>query len=84
MSVKAIDEFEPERDHWRDDDEPPFGIGELMARLRAALRHADQERHEPTQIESEGFCIDFVKHFGLKFGDRLFFDGLAQAESSRH
>jgi two-component system, OmpR family, KDP operon response regulator KdpE len=48
--------------------EKPFGIGELMARLRAALRHADQERHEPTRIESAGLCIDFAKHLVTKKG----------------
>jgi two-component system KDP operon response regulator KdpE len=48
--------------------EKPFGIGELMARLRAALRHADQERREPTRIESAGLCIDFAKHSVTKKG----------------
>jgi two-component system, OmpR family, KDP operon response regulator KdpE len=48
--------------------EKPFGIGELMARLRAALRHAAQDGQEPTQIESRGFCIDFVKHSVTKKG----------------
>jgi two-component system KDP operon response regulator KdpE len=51
--------------------EKPFGIGELMARLRAALRHADQERHEPTRIESAGLCIDFAKHSVTKEGVTL-------------
>jgi two-component system, OmpR family, KDP operon response regulator KdpE len=48
--------------------EKPFGIGELMARLRAALRHAAQDGQEPTQIESGGFCIDFVKRLVTKKG----------------
>jgi CheY-like chemotaxis protein len=38
--------------------EKPFGIGELMARLRAASRHAAQDGIEPTRIESGGLCID--------------------------
>jgi two-component system, OmpR family, KDP operon response regulator KdpE len=48
--------------------EKPFGIGELMARLRAALRHAAQDGHEPTRIESGGLCIDFAKHVVTKSG----------------
>jgi two-component system KDP operon response regulator KdpE len=48
--------------------EKPFGIGELMARLRAALRHAAQDGHEPTRVESCGLCIDFVKQSVTKKG----------------
>jgi two-component system, OmpR family, KDP operon response regulator KdpE len=48
--------------------EKPFGIGELMARLRAALRHAAQDGHEPTRIESAGLCIDFAKRSVTKNG----------------
>jgi two-component system KDP operon response regulator KdpE len=48
--------------------EKPFGIGELMARLRAALRHAAQDRHEVTRVESGGLCIDFAKHSVTKNG----------------
>jgi two-component system, OmpR family, KDP operon response regulator KdpE len=48
--------------------EKPFGIGELMARLRAALRHAAQDGCEPTRIESGGLCIDFAKHLVTKGG----------------
>ena len=48
--------------------EKPFGIGELMARLRAALRHAAQDGYEPTRIESGGLCIDFAKHSVTKSG----------------
>jgi two-component system, OmpR family, KDP operon response regulator KdpE len=48
--------------------EKPFGIGELMARLRAALRHAAQDENEPTRIERGGFCIDFTKHLVTKGG----------------
>jgi hypothetical protein len=48
--------------------EKPFGIGELMARLRAALRHAAQDGLEPTRIESGGLCIDFAKRSVTKNG----------------
>jgi two-component system KDP operon response regulator KdpE len=48
--------------------EKPFAIGELMARLRAALRHATHEGREPTRIESGGFCIDFAKRSVTKNG----------------
>ena len=48
--------------------EKPFGIGELMARLRAALRHAAQDRNEVTRVESGGLCIDFAKHSVTKNG----------------
>ena len=48
--------------------EKPFAIGELMARLRAALRHATHEGREETRIESGGFCIDFAKRTVTKNG----------------
>lgn len=48
--------------------EKPFAIGELMARLRAALRHAGHESCEPTRVEVGGLCIDFVKHLVTKNG----------------
>ncbi len=48
--------------------EKPFGIGELMARLRAALRHAAHDGYEPTRIESGGLCIDFARHLVTKSG----------------
>ncbi|SFK60734.1 response regulator [Methylocapsa palsarum] len=41
--------------------EKPFGIGELMARLRAALRHAAADAHEQRQIKSGRLCIDLDK-----------------------
>ncbi len=48
--------------------EKPFGIGELLARMRAALRHAAQYGHEAKQIESGGLCVDLVKHSVTKKG----------------
>jgi len=43
--------------------EKPFAIGELRARLRAALRHS-----APTRIERGGLCIDFEKRLVTKSG----------------
>jgi DNA-binding response OmpR family regulator len=40
--------------------EKPFAIGELMARLRAALRRAAHEGREQTRTETKRLCIDFV------------------------
>jgi two-component system, OmpR family, KDP operon response regulator KdpE len=41
--------------------EKPFGIGELTARLRAALRHRASEAQPPQRIEIEGIVMDFDK-----------------------
>jgi two-component system, OmpR family, KDP operon response regulator KdpE len=41
--------------------EKPFGIGELTARLRAALRHRASEAQPPQRIEIEGVVMDFDK-----------------------
>ena len=40
--------------------EKPFGIGELLARLRAALRHADNRSREIAEIASGDLRIDFA------------------------
>jgi two-component system KDP operon response regulator KdpE len=40
----------------------PFGIGELMARIRAALRHRMQRRSEPPVVRIAGLEIDNVRH----------------------
>jgi two-component system KDP operon response regulator KdpE len=40
----------------------PFGIGELMARLRTALRHAAQRTREVTQISIGDLAIDLAAH----------------------
>lgn len=40
--------------------EKPFGIGELLARLRAALRHADNRSREIAEIVSGDLRIDFA------------------------
>ena len=38
--------------------EKPFGIGELMARLRAALRHAGPATPQQTRFEIDGLVVD--------------------------
>jgi two-component system, OmpR family, KDP operon response regulator KdpE len=49
--------------------EKPFGIGELLARLRAALRHASRGEAEPSKVESGGVCIDFPARLVTKNGE---------------
>jgi two-component system KDP operon response regulator KdpE len=41
--------------------EKPFGIGELTARMRAALRHARGKGAGPDSIVTDGLSIDFVR-----------------------
>lgn len=40
----------------------PFGIGELLARLRAALRHADGRSNDVNAIKVGNLAIDFASH----------------------
>jgi two-component system, OmpR family, KDP operon response regulator KdpE len=49
--------------------EKPFSIGELLARLRAALRHASLGEQEPTEIESGGLRVDLSSHIITKNGE---------------
>lgn len=39
----------------------PFGVGELMARIRAALRHKLQQAGEPPVFRSYGLSVDLVR-----------------------
>jgi two-component system, OmpR family, KDP operon response regulator KdpE len=40
----------------------PFGTGELLARLRVALRHVERLGHEPEPTFAAGpLCVDFVR-----------------------
>ena len=49
--------------------EKPFGIGELTARLRAALRHASARSDNPAlRIEVEGVVMDFDKRLVIRNG----------------
>jgi two-component system KDP operon response regulator KdpE len=47
----------------------PFGIGELMARLRAALRHAAQGAGQATQHRAGSVFIDTLAHTVTRDGE---------------
>jgi two-component system KDP operon response regulator KdpE len=49
----------------------PFGIGELMARIRTLLRHRSREEGETTVFESEGLAIDTLAHTVTRNGEAL-------------
>ena len=49
----------------------PFGIGELMARIRAALRHRRDVEHHATEYRSGSIKIDSRKHAAEKNGAPL-------------
>jgi two-component system, OmpR family, KDP operon response regulator KdpE len=56
-------------DHGADDYvEKPFGIGELTARLRAALRHKATEAEPALRIEIDGVVMDFDRHLVTRDG----------------
>lgn len=40
----------------------PFGIGELTARMRAALRHAAQQASEQTRLKAGALEVDIAAH----------------------
>ncbi len=40
----------------------PFGIGELLARLRTAMRHAARQSSEQTVFNSESLSVDVLSH----------------------
>ncbi|WP_062014033.1 response regulator [Aureimonas sp. AU4] len=46
----------------------PFGVGELMARLRAALRHAISAAGETAQLRLRDFEVDLARRRVLKGG----------------
>lgn len=48
--------------------EKPFAIGELMARLRTALRHVAQKDHAVTRVEMQGLVVDTMKRSVTKHG----------------
>jgi two-component system KDP operon response regulator KdpE len=48
--------------------EKPFGVGELLARLRVALRHRLQREGAPPVIRSGGLEIDLVKRLVTRNG----------------
>jgi two-component system KDP operon response regulator KdpE len=48
--------------------EKPFGIGELTARLRAALRHAANASQPVQRVEIDGVIMDFDKRLVTRDG----------------
>lgn len=48
--------------------EKPFAIGELLARLRAALRHAKAGATPKTRIETDGLVIDMDRRLVTRDG----------------
>ncbi|ABD09332.1 two component transcriptional regulator, winged helix family [Rhodopseudomonas palustris HaA2] len=49
----------------------PFNSGELMARMRAALRHRMQRNAEPAALSVGGIEIDAVRHRVTRDGDEI-------------
>lgn len=49
----------------------PFGSGELMARLRAALRHRLQRAGETPVFEAQGLTVDPVRRLVLRDGQAI-------------
>lgn len=49
----------------------PFGIGELLARLRAALRHATQQAGEDVNYSSGDLAIDLLAHTVTRDGSPI-------------
>lgn len=49
--------------------EKPFGIGELTARIRTALRHRGRRDAIPTVIEVDGLTIDPIKRIVSRGGE---------------
>lgn len=47
----------------------PFGIGELTARLRTALRHAAQQAAERTTIQAGSLDVDILAHRVTRGGE---------------
>ena len=48
--------------------EKPFGIGELTARLRAALRHVASQAQPAQRIEIDGVVMDFARRLVTRDG----------------
>jgi two-component system KDP operon response regulator KdpE len=49
----------------------PFNVGELMARMRAALRHRQQRKAEPARLAVGGLQIDAARHRVLRDGAEI-------------
>jgi two-component system KDP operon response regulator KdpE len=48
--------------------EKPFGVGEFLARLRAALRHRLQQEGGPTVVTAGDLTVDLVKRLVTRAG----------------
>lgn len=49
----------------------PFGMGELLARLRTALRHRLAQEARPSNVRVGAIAIDLVRRFVTRGGERL-------------
>ena len=49
----------------------PFGVGELLARLRAALRHAATRDGEAAVVTTDGLVVDTVRRVVTRKGERV-------------
>jgi two-component system, OmpR family, KDP operon response regulator KdpE len=49
----------------------PFGVGELMARMRAALRHRGPHRVEAPVLMAGNLMIDYVRHHVTRSGCKI-------------
>jgi two-component system KDP operon response regulator KdpE len=51
--------------------EKPFAIGELLARLRVALRHARGGAEPPHVVEADGLSLDFDRRLVTRDGEPI-------------
>jgi two-component system KDP operon response regulator KdpE len=51
--------------------EKPFGIGELLARIRTALRHQAAGTSVPSRFEAKGLVVDMVKRLVSRNGQEV-------------
>jgi two-component system KDP operon response regulator KdpE len=51
--------------------EKPFGVGELLARLRVALRHKLADAGAPPSVTAGGLTIDLIKRLVTRDGARI-------------
>jgi two-component system KDP operon response regulator KdpE len=51
--------------------EKPFGIGELTARIRTALRHKVHQEGASTDFASDGLVVDTIKRLVTRDGETL-------------